>query len=152
MSYTIDLNGRILPVVSDITDTTWLAGAIAGLGLPRYWEPEYLWAPFLSDVLDTADMLLDITPIAPGQTPEDGSVLDSLGGYISITGRVTEQGILFPISSPDASAVQLQLAGVRTVFLGGMIVIPPSEISRFMRLVPLRGPVETQVKEVLKVD
>ena len=145
---TLDMNSRLIPGMIDIVDTAWLGGAIAGLEIPRGREPAWEWAPFLEDLLDIAELIWDVEPIFLGEYPTTGSVLDSLAGYISMTGQVCDNGIIFPVQSDVVSEIKNQLVGINIRYLGGLMVIPPEEISRFLSIVPIRGPLEERVREV----
>ncbi|MHA2424085.1 MAG: hypothetical protein ACXAEF_04820 [Candidatus Thorarchaeota archaeon] len=144
----LDMNNRMIPGMMDIVDSAWLGGALAGLEIPRGREPAWEWAPFLEDLLDVAEMVWDVEPITPGEYPTTGSVLDSLAGYISMTGQVCDHGIIFPVHSDVVIEVSNQLAGIKTKYLGGLLVIPPKEIPSFMGIVPIRGPLAERVQEV----
>lgn len=147
MSSSLDMNNSTRPGVVNIVDTAWLGGAIAGLELPRGRDPAWEWAPFLEDLLDVVEMVWDVQPINPGEYPISGSVLDSLGGYISLTGQFCKHGIIFPVSSDIVTAVKDQLTGINVQYLGGLMIVPPEEISHFMRIVPIKGPLEERVQE-----
>jgi hypothetical protein len=142
------MNNRLIPGMIDIVDTAWLGGAIAGLEIPRGREPAWEWAPFLEDLLDVAEIVWDVEPICPGEYPTTGSVLDSLAGYISMTGQVCDHGIIFPVHSDVVPEVKNQLTGINVRYLGGLLVIPSEEIPRFLSLVPIRGPLEERLQEV----
>ncbi|MCK5150621.1 MAG: hypothetical protein KAQ65_02220 [Candidatus Thorarchaeota archaeon] len=148
MNLSLDMNNRLTPGVMDMVDSAWLGGALAGLEIPRGREPDWEWAPFLEDLFDIAEMVWDVQPISPGEYPTTGSVLDSLGGYISLTGHVCNQGIVFPVNSNVVSEISKQLAGINIRYLGGLMVIPTEEIPRFMSIIPIRGPLEERVQEV----
>ncbi|MDF1539677.1 MAG: hypothetical protein P1Q69_12325 [Candidatus Thorarchaeota archaeon] len=144
----MDMTGRVFPVTLDIMDSAWIAGALAALEIPLPREPEEIWAPFIEDIFNLSELVCDVESVRPGQSPVTGSVLDSLGGYISLAGRVTNQGIHFPVDSDSVLPVNDNLPGIKTQFLGGIMVIPPSQICKLLSLVPLRGPIEEQAMEV----
>jgi len=147
MNSSLDMNDRLSPGIIDIIDTAWIGGAIAGLEIPRGHDPAWEWAPFLEDILDITEMVWDVEPINPGEYPNTGSVLDSLGGYVSLTGQFCDHGIIFPVHSDVVPEIQSQLAGIKTRYLGGLMVIPPEEIDHFLGLVPIRGPLEERLQE-----
>lgn len=144
----LNMTSRVFPATLDMMDSAWIAGALAGLEIPIKREPEWTWAPFIEDVFDLSETVCHIESVGPGQTPATGSVLDSLGGYISMASRVSDQGILFPIASDSVNEVTDNLPGIRIKYLGGVMIIPPSEIQRFLNLVQIRGPIEEQALEV----
>ena len=152
MNLSLDMNNRLTPGVLDMVDSAWLGGALAGLEIPRGREPAWEWAPFLEDLFDIAGMICDVQPISPGDYPTTGSVLDSLGGFISLTGHFCNHGIIFPLQSNVVSEVTQQLTGINVRYLGGLMIISPEEIPRFMGIIPIRGPLEERVQEVSNHD
>ncbi len=147
MNLSLDMNNRLTPGLLDMVDSAWLGGALAGLEIPRGREPAWEWAPFLEDLFDIVEMTWDVQPINPGEIPATGSALDSLGGYISLTGHICNHGIIFPVRSTIVYEVTKQLTGINVRYLGGLMIIPHEEIPRFMGIVPIRGPLEDRVQE-----
>lgn len=145
---TLEMTSRVFPGMLDLMDSAWIAGALAGLEIPIARQPEWRWATFIEDVFDASETVCNIESVRPGEEPLTGSVLDSLGGFVSLAGRVNDQGILFPVDSDSLSLVKDNLPGIKANYLGGIMVIPPSQIQSFLNLVSVRGPIEEQAMEV----
>ncbi|MFW9920305.1 MAG: hypothetical protein ACFFED_11945 [Candidatus Thorarchaeota archaeon] len=148
MNLVLDMNSRFLLPNEHMLDYTWLGGAVAGLRVVRLRDADWKWAPFIVDIMDTLEMVDDIKEIPPGEEPEVGSVLDSLGGYVSIAGVVRPEGLYFPVPREAATKVIDQIPGIPyTYHADGWMLIPREALESFSCLVPLRGPLETYLQE-----
>ncbi len=148
MNMVLDMNTRYLLPNDHLIDYTWLGGAVAGLQVLQQRDNDWIWAPFIVDIMDTIEMVSDLEEISPGDEPTNGSVLDSLGGYVSVAGVMHRDGLYFPIPRDAAPKVIDQLPGVPyTYHSNGWMLIPRDALQSFTRLVPLRGPLETLIQE-----
>lgn len=152
MSLTVDMCSPFLTNNHQVIDYTWLGGAAAALRLSGRRPEQEAWIQFIADLVDTLDVLGDVREIAPGEVPHSGSPLDSLGGYISVMGDVSENGFSFPVSFDVVSTIVRQLAGIRAHHHHGRIIIPVSELESLSHLLHLRGPVAQQLQEALDHD
>lgn len=152
MSLTVDMCSPYLTNGHQIIDYTWLGGAAAALRLSGGRLDQQAWIPFIADLVDTLDVLGDVREIAPGEVPHSGSPLDSLGGYISVMGDISENGLSFAVSFDVVSTIVRQLAGIKTLHHHGRIIIPLSELESLSHLLHLRGPVAQQLQEALDND
>lgn len=152
MNMVLDMNSRFLLPNEYMIDYAWLGGASAGLRVLSVRDPEWRWAPFIIDVVDTIELLGDIEEIGPGSEPASGSALDSLGGYVSLTGQLHHDGLYFPVSAADAPKVKDLLVGISVFHSNGWVLIPQKELPAFYRIVPLRGPLESIIQEEMNHD
>ncbi len=152
MSLTVDMCSPFLTNTHQIIDYTWLGGAAAGLRLSGRCLDQQAWIPFIADLVEILDALGDVPEIAPGEVPQSGSPLDSLGGYISVMGDVSANGLSFPVSFDVVSTIVRQIAGIKTLHHQGRIIVPLSELESLSRLLHLRGPVAQQLQEALDND
>jgi hypothetical protein len=130
----------------------WLAGAAAGLRVAQNRSPSWLWEEFYDDIFQMICMVGDVEPADPGTAPQDGdglvgSAYDALGGYISVTGEVTPEGLYFRVPLARQDEVKQLLNGLTLVRSNGEIVIPVFELPAFLRLVPLEGPIAEWLEE-----
>ncbi|MHA1963192.1 MAG: hypothetical protein ACXACG_00600 [Candidatus Thorarchaeota archaeon] len=130
----------------------WLAGAAAGLRVAENRSPSWLWEEFYDDIFQMIRMAGDVEPADPGTAPQDGdglvgSAYDALGGYISITGEVTPEGLYFRVPLVRQDEVKQLLNGLTLVRSHGEIVIPMFDLPAFLRLVPLEGPISEWLEE-----
>jgi len=130
----------------------WLAGAAAGLRVAEHRSPSWLWEEFYDDIFQMIRLVGDIAPADPGIAPEDGdgligSAYDALGGYISVTGEVTPEGLYFRVPLSRQDDVKQLLNGLTSVRSNGEIVIPVFDLPAFLRLVPLEGPIAEWLEE-----
>jgi hypothetical protein len=139
----------------DLPSAAWLAGAAAGLEVNSHRSPQWLWAPFIEDLMDLLVHHGNIEPAEPGSSPKFGdgaigSAYDALGGYVSITGEFCPEGLYFKVPLDRQKAVARLLSSGHVYVSSGEIVIPPHEILAFLRLVPIHGPLsDTIVEEAL---
>lgn len=130
----------------------WLAGAAAGLRVAENRSPSWLWEEFYDDIFQMIRFVGDVVPADPGTAPQDGdglvgSAYDALGGYISVTGEVTPEGLYFRVPLARQEEVIQLLNGLTLLRSHGEIVIPLFDLPAFLRLVPLEGPVSEQLEE-----
>ncbi|MHA1770717.1 MAG: hypothetical protein ACTSYL_08805 [Candidatus Thorarchaeota archaeon] len=139
------LNAHQSFVVSEY-DYPWLAGAAYGLDTRVSVPAEYV--QYLQrDIRD-----LKITPVRPGESYEfdDGlcsSAYDVLGGYVSVTGVIHPAGLLFPVPAPLQESVS-ELVIEAAALDERWMIVPRGVIERFLRLVPVKGPIAKQLMEV----
>ncbi len=130
----------------------WLAGAAAGLRVARNRSPSWLWEEFYGDIFRMIRLVGDVEPADPGTAPRDGddlvgSAYDALGGYISVTGEVTPEGLYFRVPLARQEEVIQLLNGLTLLRSHGEIVIPVCDLPAFLRLVPLEGPIAEWLEE-----
>jgi hypothetical protein len=152
VSLTVDMCSPFLTNIHQIIDYTWLGGAVAGLKLSGRFTNQQAWTPFIGDLVEVLDALGDVPEIAPGEVPQSGSPLDSLGGYISVMGDISMDGLSFPVPFEVASAIMRQLACINTSHHNGRIIISQTELESLSHLLHLRGPVAQQLQEALDND
>ena len=85
-----------------LPQSSWLAGAAAGLQILEPRTPRWMWEDFISDVYAMMRLIGDVEPAEPGTAPKYGdgligSAYDSLGGYVSVAGEVCPEGLFFKI-------------------------------------------------------
>ncbi|MCF2136489.1 MAG: bacteriophage N4 adsorption protein A [Candidatus Thorarchaeota archaeon] len=139
------MNAHQSLMISD-HDYPWLAGAAYGLGARVSVPAEYV-RYLQRDIRD-----LNIEPVRPGESYDldDGvcsSAYDVLGGHVSVTGVIHPAGLLFPVPAPLQESVT-ELVRVAEVLDEEWMIVPKSEIERFMKLVPLKGPHAKRLMEV----
>jgi hypothetical protein len=136
----------------NLPQIAWLAGAAAGLQIARNRTPNWLWSEFYEDILQMIRLAGDIEPVRPGEPPGDGdgllgSAYDALGGYISVTGEVTPEGLYFRVPLANQEEVLHLLKGLTLMRSHGEIVIPTFDLPAFLSLVHLEGPVSEWLEE-----
>ena len=131
----------------DIPDMTWLGGALAGLKVYKHREPVWAWTQFMDDVR-AMQSLYDIETLDITQAPENGSLLDVLGGYVSVTGSISAEGLSFPIPFNTGDRIKQHLIGMDVTVHAYEMTIPLDELDAFTTLISLRGPVEEMLGEV----
>jgi len=128
-------------------DLAWLSGALAAVG-EKAESSDWSWNSFLEDVLDMIRNTGEITPCEPGIAPEGESGYDVLGGYVSVSGRMTEDGLRFRVPLGRQEKL-LQMFGSLVLLKGQRtFVVPKHDLARFTRLVPLRGPITEKLEEI----
>ena len=135
-----------------LPQVAWLAGAAAGLRVAENRSPSWLWEEFYDDIFQMIRLVGDVVPADPGTAPQDGdglvgSAYDALGGYISITGEVTPEGLYFRVPLARQEEVIQLLNGLTLLRSNGEIVVPMFDLPAFLRLVPLEGPVSKRLEE-----
>jgi hypothetical protein len=94
----------------------------------------------------------DVKAAEPGTAPQDGdghvgSAYDALGGYVSVTGEVTPEGLYFRVPLARQEEVIGLLKGLTLMRSHGEIVVPTFDLPAFLRLVPLEGPIAEWLQE-----
>ncbi|MFW9847141.1 MAG: hypothetical protein ACFFD6_10355 [Candidatus Thorarchaeota archaeon] len=136
----------------DLPNAAWVAGAAAGLEIMHHRSPQWLWGPFLDDVVGLLEFQQGVLPAPPGTSPDigDGSIgsaLDALGGYVSIMGEVCPEGLYFKVPLEQQQDV-MRLLSLDSIYItNGEVVIPNHELPAFIRLVPIHGPVADSIIE-----
>ncbi|MGY5863163.1 MAG: hypothetical protein RTV41_01020 [Candidatus Thorarchaeota archaeon] len=129
----------------NMPQVSWLAGAVAGLKVVGKRSPSWLWESFIQDVFEMIQLAGEVEPVDPGSAPEEGdgiigSAFDAIGGYISVTGEKTPEGLYFRVPVRCQKQVKELLSGITLLRSDGEIIIPEHDIPAFLRLVPVEGP------------
>lgn len=129
----------------DYPDPAWVAGAKAGFMDALYRTRSSGWREFF-DILETLFRhMMEVPPAEPGTSSQDGSLYETLGGYVSVVGRITSEGLMFCVPPIRQQVVASLFPGMQLFLTGKEILVPHSELDVFSRLVPLRGPLELEV-------
>lgn len=123
----------------------WITGAMAGLRIakPRdSWE----WNRFVEDLHIMFSAWSDLTPVEIGAIPIDsegreGSIYDSIGGYVSVAGKIVPRGLHFKVLGSHIGSVVQMFRNLSFQWSDGGLVVPWTEIAGFCRLVSIRGPI-----------
>ena len=131
---------------------SWLAGAAAGLRVAENRSPSWLWEEFYDDIFQMIRLVGDVEAADPGTAPRDGdglvgSAYDALGGYVSVTGEVTPEGLYFRVPPARQEEVSELLNGLTLLRANGEIVVPKYDLPAFLRLVPVEGPIAEWLEE-----
>ncbi len=131
---------------------SWLAGAAAGLRVAENRSPSWLWEEFYADIFEMIRLVGDVEAADPGTAPRDGdglvgSAYDALGGYVSVTGEVTPEGLYFRVPLVRQEEIKQLLNGLTLLRNNGEIVIPTYDLPAFLRLVPVEGPIAEWLEE-----
>lgn len=124
---------------------SWLSGAAAGLNVLGRRSPSWLWDSFIDDIFEMIHLVGEVEPVYPGSSPNEGdgligSAYDALGGYISVTGEITPEGLYFRVPVDCQKKVKELLNGLTLLRSHGEILIPEYGLPAFLRLVPIEGP------------
>ena len=135
-----------------LPNVAWLAGAVAGLKVTSNRSPSWLWEDFYEDIFQMIRLVGHVKAAEPGTSPRDGdglvgSAYDALGGYISVTGEVTPEGLYFRVPLARQEKVIGLLKGFTLLRSHGEIVVPTYELPAFLRLIPLEGPIAEWLQE-----
>jgi hypothetical protein len=126
----------------------WLSGAKAGLRQKS--RTGWLWEDFIEEIHDQLKKV-HIPSTNPGDEPiiehRRGSAFDALGGYVSVVGDVTPKGLLFPVSIENQERLTVLLSGIQLLRKGNNLLIPDYDISCFLKLVPVSGPVAEWIED-----
>jgi len=129
----------------EYADPAWVAGAKAGISEALDRARSSGWREFF-DVLETLfRSMMEVRPAEPGTTPQDGSMYETLGGYVSVVGQLTAEGLRFTVPLIRQQAVVSLFPGMQLYRTDKDLLVPLSELDIFSRLVPIRGPLESEV-------
>lgn len=131
--------------MDELPDPAWIAGAKAGINEVIHREARHDWRDFLESLENLFKFMLEIQPAEPGTSPKDGSLYETLGGYVSVVGVITSQGLSFSLPPIRQQAVASLFPGMNLYRNGKEILIPRKELDSFKKLVPLRGPIDEVV-------
>ncbi len=134
----------------------WLGGAAAGLISIRGSVVSPRWMDFIVRVTSALKRSGRVFPVWPGETvsPPRGqpiSMFDALAGYVSLTGRVRDGCLVFPVPAPRVSAV-LNMLGTGTAMGTGartLVVVDTECLSQVVALLPVAGPVRDDLEEAM---
>jgi hypothetical protein len=129
----------------NIPRVSWLSGAAAGIRIGGKRSPGWLWDAFFNDVAEMIQLVGDVEPVVPGYAPDEGdgligSAFDALGGYISVTGEITPEGLYFRVPVRCQKHVKELLNGITIHRSDGEIIVPDYDMPAFLRLIPIEGP------------
>ncbi|MHA1959850.1 MAG: hypothetical protein ACW99U_06445 [Candidatus Thorarchaeota archaeon] len=125
----------------------WVAGAIAGISLVTSDRAvDWAWGDFLDEVMLLINKWSDIPAALPGVVPVDSegkeaSVYDALGGFISVSGAPSSDGLFFHVLSSNIEQVTALFQGLDLITTKDGLIIRRRELAKFQRLVPLLGPI-----------
>ena len=147
-----DASERLNMVNWCIPQTGWVAGAIAGIRARGPRELGWEWDNFIGDVYDEAEELGGIEAAEPGAclVDSDGhacSCYDTLGGYISTAGEVCSEGLQVRLPSARLECIAGLLPGFMVARTKGGLLIRRCELTSFLNLVPVRGPIVDELVE-----
>ena len=140
------MNSAQMPY-SDIPDWEWLEGAVTGIQLFSKNEPDWLWQQFLDDIIQMQE-LYDIKSSGLWDKREGNTLCNFLGGYVSVTGSVSGNGISFPIPNGTGDIFREVLCGLSLNIGQDKITVPLSELDVFSTIITLRGPVQDFLLEM----
>jgi hypothetical protein len=108
-------------------------------------KKNWLWEGFLREIQEQIEYS-DLIPTSPGDAPtidnqQTGSAFDALGGYVSIVGDVTPEGLSFPVHLAQLERIQTLLSGMLLKRTGRNLLVPQYDLPGFLKLVPIMGPV-----------
>ena len=147
-----DLNNSARTIYSPIVDTAWLAGALAGTAPAGTRNGDWYWARCLDEVKEMAALVANVRPTEPGAEPDDnGSIYDVIGGYISTAGRFTQEGLRFKVPMSRQQKMVGLFGGILLREHEDMIV-RGYDLSRFTRLVPIRGPLADRIDKTMTTE
>lgn len=126
-------------------DPAWIAGAKAGVSEVPNRARKPHWREFFDSLENLFRFMIDLQPAEPGTSPQDGSLYETLGGYVSVAGRMTPEGLLFTLPPIRQKTVASLFPGMKLYRTGKDVLVPKNELDSFSRLVPLRGPIEEVV-------
>ena len=135
------MNTRSLWRYFKLPDPDWVAGAVAGLRVvDRSTRQGWEWKSFLQDVEDMVELLGEVKPIWPGETPENGSLLDALGGFISVAGKVLSGELYFDIELKYREDVMMILSSLKPQNHRLGLLLSDTDELRASALLQLKGP------------
>ncbi|MBD3406873.1 MAG: hypothetical protein GF411_12220 [Candidatus Lokiarchaeota archaeon] len=129
----------------ELPDVSWLSGAKAGLQISEGRRPDWNWDEFLLDLDAMLQYFSDIQSAFPGQAPllDDGivgSILTALGGYISVTGYLLDDGLFFRVSKKYHEDVRIALSGYDVQPYCDGLIISKTDLARLQNILPIQGP------------
>ena len=131
---------------TDTPDPAWVAGAKAGMNKFVSRSKFRGWREFLDTLEDLFRIMMEVRPAEPGTSPDNGSLYESLGGFVSVAGRMTEEGLSFSVPPRRQQTIASLFPGMEMYRTGKEVLIPHRELESFNRLVPLRGPLEDRLE------
>ncbi len=143
--FTQEYLSREMNYYSGTPDPAWVAGAKAGINEAVSRAIIADWREFYDSLETMFRSMMEVRPAEPGTTSKDGSLYETLGGYVSVTGRVTTAGLTFPVPARRQQTVASLFPGMQMYRTGKDVLIPHKELDSFKRLVPLRGPLEEKM-------
>ncbi|TET11544.1 MAG: hypothetical protein E3J86_02690 [Candidatus Thorarchaeota archaeon] len=146
MMFTQEYLPREMGHYSGTLDLAWVAGAKAGINEIVSRVGKGAWAEFYDSLEILFRFMMEVQPAEPGTSLEDGSLYESLGGYVSVTGRMTPRGLKFSVPPRRQKTVAALFPGMEMYRTGKDVLIPHKELDSFSRLVPLRGPLEEKME------
>ena len=135
----------IAPFV-DVVNPSWIAGAKAGLEDESAMSRSRDWEEFLASLYLLIEVMPEVGPAEPGTAPSGGSLYEALGGYVSVAGEITANGLAFKVPLIRQRSVRSLFPGMALICSGHRVTVPSTEMQSFLNLVPLRGPIESQVE------
>ena len=145
--YTQEYLQSNITAMDELPDPAWVAGAKAGFSTVFYRGIKSDWREFFQSLEDLFRFMLEVQPAEPGTTPKDGSLYETLGGYVSVVGRVSSHGLSFPLPPIRQHTVVSLFPGMDLYRYGKEVFVPHKEIESFKKLVPLRGPIEEMINK-----
>lgn len=147
-----DASERLNMISGCIHQSGWVAGAIAGIRACGPRELDWEWDNFIEDVCEAAEELGGIEAAEPGAclVDSDGhacSCYDTLGGYISTAGAVCSEGLQVRLPSARLECIASLLPGFMVTRTKGELLIRRYELTSFLNLVPVRGPIVDKLVE-----
>ncbi len=135
-----------------IPQIAWLAGAIAGLKIVGKRTPNWLWQEFYDDIFQMIQLVGVVPTADPGSAPPEGeefvgSAFEALGGYVSVAGEITPEGLYFRVPLASQQNIIQLLKGLTVLKYHGEIVIPAFDLPAFLRSVPIEGPIAGLLEE-----
>ncbi|KXH77154.1 MAG: hypothetical protein AM326_05660 [Candidatus Thorarchaeota archaeon SMTZ-45] len=126
-------------------DPAWIAGAKSGMTEALYRARSSGWREFFDSLETLFRHMIEVPPAEPGTSTQNGSLYETLGGYVSVVGTMTSEGLTFSVPPIRQQVVASLFAGMQLYRNGKELLVPHSELDIFSRLVPLRGPIELEV-------
>lgn len=107
------------------------------------------WKDFFEDLKGILHLLDGVRPAWAGIPPKEyrelGSVLDSLGGFVSTIGELTPLGFRFPIEHVKRRYIREALPQIAFEDDWQYLLVPLRELRAFSNLVSIRGPLADDI-------
>jgi hypothetical protein len=129
----------------EVLDRAWLAGAKAGIAQRERSMSDVEYIEFIESLRVMIECQPEVEPAEPGTAPADGSLYEALGGYVSLAGELQGGCLSFQVPLIRQRRVLALFPGTDVYANRGSVVVPCHELSRFSRLVPVRGPLEERI-------